>query len=353
LLHMQIHLKITGPSRMLATVLLFLVPVCTVVATLIHWYINIKDSHEESLILAKKGFQIAAFFAHFVWQGFCIYQGFEQRFGLPLRFTMVGLANDLVGDGVMRRNIDQWLGRLGRKQADLPVALKNRLSPEEKCLRVEAKIQRMFKEWKEGTYSKDKADLLKLKFSRLQARLRELLGPKDIERISSNVSVGQSETRSVTDKVWVRMKADEGVASASYYLNSTTGEIRVDDHQVTNEAHDVGVGSEEEHLIQSELSEFSKFVREFQDAVVNRSNTNSESESNQKSKRIRHQKKRRLQPQEGSTQAWAIFRQAAAMVMVVWVVGCVWILVHVYDPTLTGDNPTMTQMDESRPHIKT
>ena len=344
LLHMQLHLAISGGTRVLSQILLLQVPVFTVLACVAHWRRDIIDNN----VCAISG--ICSFFSHFIWLGFCFYQGLEHRYGLPLRYTTVGLASDIIGDGAMRKSIDKVLARLGRKQTDLPVTGKEMLSPEEKCVRIEGKIQKLFKTWKSGNLSKDRFEFMKVKFQRLQSKLREALNNKEIERMPSSMSLGQSlSPRSVTDKVWVRMQADEGFGSASYYLNAVTGEIRVDDHENADSTEKLGAGSEEEQLIQAEMSHFAKFLQEIQAKVELHS---SESDNNRQVKRSKQAKKRRQQTVEGNWQAWLIFRQAASLLLIVWAAGCVWVLVHFYDNTLTGDALTMKPLSETGNHLK-
>ena len=344
LLHMQLHLSISGGSRVLSHILLLLVPVFTILACVAHWRRDVVDH----TVCAIGG--ICSFFSHFIWLGFCFYQGLEHRSGLPLRYTTVGLASDIIGDGAMRKSIDKVLSRLGRKQTDLPVTVAENLSPEEKCLRIEAKIQKLFKTWKSGNISKDRFEFMKVKFQRLQSKLRETLNNNEIERMPSSMSLGQPVSpRSLTDKVWVRMQADEGLASASYYLNAVTGEIRVDDHNNVDAADKVGAGSEEEQLIQAEMSEFAKFVREIQAQAEKGS---SESDNTRQVKRNKQARKRRPLPQEGNWQGLTIFRQAAALMLLVWASGCVWVLVHFYDSSMTGDGLTMKPLSETGNHMK-
>ena len=353
-LHMQMNLSMDNTRRILLPILLFSPPALTAACAL-WWHFetrhereNGKKYHEDPN--GPKFLAIFAFLAHMLWLSFALAQGFEQTLGLPVRFNTVGLANDILGEGALKKSIDTILGRIGNTHDNMRLG---HITAEEKCLQIEEKIQKLFREWRSSDET-EKHALLRLKFHKLRRYLRDIKGESGnhyetlVDPKFSNPSIqsSPSTSRSYRDR-WVMMKVtDDSPVSRvaeTYYLNPATGEIKLklpeEDLTAYARTDFLTASSEGEKKVRAEMADFARFISELQDQVLLVQDSSAESIDLNKevAKRNRELGKKISTQRILDTQAWRIYRQASFLIIIVWAIGVVWSAFHYQNDALTGE----------------
>ena len=123
-------------------------------------------------------------------------------------------------------------------------------------------------------------------------------------------------------------------------MNGLTGEIRVD---VLDDHFESSNDSDEEKLLGKEISDFAKFVHEIQTGVNDVVEASQRDRSSQTRKKREESHKHHVYKSERNIVAWGIFRLTSTSILMVWVMGLIWSIVHVSSPRSTFDKLVMVE----------
>ena len=363
-LHMQMNLTLDDTSRILMPILVFGAPALTAVSS-VWWHFGTKIDREFGIQdidepNGPKLLSVLAFFAHLAWVSFSVMQGFQQSSGLPIRFTTVALTNDIIGDGVLRNSIDKMLSRLGRSVKDVALPCVTEETPEDKCIKIEKKIQRLFMRWK-APGDQDKQVFLRAKFEKLQRYLKSLSKDDDfgsfvgsisnIDRQHSGISHASSKSqRGIGNEIWVPMKVTEATPgptgahqSQTYYLNASSGEIRIslpdDELSSFSNSEFLAAQSEGEKRLRLEIAEFARFIGKVQERtessrIMRDATAFDLAKAAAKKNSAKYESNAK---KTHDTQPWLIYKQASYLVIAIWALGCAWSVVHSGSDIMTGE----------------
>jgi hypothetical protein len=311
--HCTMNFNLSKSESIQMAILLYLCPITSFTATCLDPKIIPSAFGKPATVLC--------FVSHIFWLVFCLIQGYEKDGKLPIKFTMVNVSQDILGSGNMRTLIDTILAKLGKFPSS---AVGTVDTMEDRCKQLQRKIQRIFNSWKSEGLNKETRDLLKQKFRRLQKKLIEIRCETEPGSPSSSIISRKISNTSLMsmgkNSQWVKMEVEEGNEKSYYYMNTQTGEIRLNKPDPSDDLLEFAQLTDGEKKLKDQIADFGKFVEEVKSkkapSQLPRVSSSKSLVSDREDKFLVHY----------NVQGWRIYRMAAIMLFVVWCLGCIWII---------------------------